>query len=107
MGVAAYNRGSIVIANQCRLDRHPAFDIMEQINALPKLFPPNAMRKPFAPVVIEQDAHHKAWWLLCERKMYSGYSYCYPTLALTVQNWDIYLSGYDQTLNRWSTTIGG
>ena len=105
MGIAAYNRGSIVIARRCRIERNPAFDIMDRINALPKLFPPNAMRKPFGPVVIEHDPHRRVWWLLCERKMYTGYSYYYPTLALTVQNWDIYLNGYDETHNRWSTSI--
>jgi len=105
MGIAAYNRGSEVIANRCRLKtRHPAFDIMDRINSSPKNFPPHAMRRPFGPLVIEHDKHHDVWWLMCATKLYGGFSYCYPSLRMAVQSWDIDLTGYDQSLDRWTTT---
>lgn len=109
MGIAAYNRGSRVIANQITRDKpfHSAFSIMDRINALPK-FKGNyrtqlldMKHQPFSDeVIIEYD--RGVWWMMDPVKLHDGFSYFYRTLEDLIRSWDIYLVGYNETNNTWT-----
>jgi len=110
MGAAAYQRGSNVISSQIERDipkRPIAFLIMDKINALPKA---NALmserRTPFGEtVVIEKDKFRdNCWWMMDPEKLHDGFSLCYKSLEACISAWDIYLTEYDEILERWTAT---
>lgn len=112
MGIAAYNRGSQVIAKQINRDypkKNVAFEIMDRINALPKFKHGTLSREildskivPFSDkVTIFYDKQQNVWWILDPVKLFDGFGYFYKSLEDLIRSWDIYLTGYDETLNHW------
>ena len=109
MGIAAYNRGSKAITDQIAREhyRPTAFLVMDRINALPK-FQAKPMRPFTEKVVIESDPQREnVWWVMCPVKLENGFSYWYRSLAEAVRSWDVYLTGYDETTNRWTAEVAG
>lgn len=110
MGVAAYNRGSSVIANQLAREfpcSMPAFDLMDRMNALPKktkglrgeiLRSKNPLPKGKALV----QCHKGVWWLMDPDEPFDSFSYHYPSLAELVTSWDIALVGYNENQQMWT-----
>lgn len=115
MGIAAYNRASQVIAQRISYEnplRHTAFLVMDRINAMPKFQRFDAfghkLQAKCTPmsddVVIEFDKNYGVWFMMHPEKLYEGYSRCYQSLEDCIRNWDIFLTGYDETKNRWTAT---
>jgi len=95
MGVAKENRDRALTASQIDDEaRHLAFRIMDQMNALPK--DPRAFA-PFGDVVILQN--RGVWRVECP---VSGFGFWYDSLADAVQSWRIALTGYDESLDKWT-----
>jgi hypothetical protein len=113
MGAAAYQRGSQAISNQIAMDnpvRHTAFEIMDRINAKPKFENGTYSKRivkakciPFSEklAIQEDDIRKGVWWLMDSEKLGDGFGYHYRSLEDAVRNWDIFLTGYDETTNTW------
>lgn len=118
MGIAAYNRASRVITQRISDEkplRPTAFLIMDRINAMPK-FPRfdvlghkvQAKCTPLCDeVVIEFDKNHGVWFMMHPENLYEGYSRWYKSLEDCIRNWDIFLTGYDETTRRWTASVLG
>lgn len=87
MGVAAYARGSALIARHLDHEARPVeFIMMDELNALPK--------KDRAPVPfgeIRFVAGRSGWWAECPR---TGFGYHYPTLREAVRSFRVEVYGY-------------
>lgn len=110
MGIAAYNRGSQVIARQIQRDypvRPRAFEIMDRINALPKfgndslLSALKVQRVPF-PDTVALEFSRGVWWMMDPDNMYEGHSRWYRSLEDAIRSWDIFLVGYNETTRIWT-----
>ena len=94
MSIAAYNRGTAHLRRQTDANqRHTAFVMMDELNALPKVA---GARKPFNTVHIQ--AGNGGWWATCP---VTGYGFWYKSLRSAVQHWDISIIGYDETTGTW------
>ncbi len=94
MGVAAYNRGSSLVARQIDAERRPVeFEMMDDLNTLPKL--PGAVA-PWGETILANS--HGGWWITCP---ITGFGYWYKTLREAVQSWQIDVVAYDATKNEW------
>lgn len=98
MGIAAYNRGSQVIANQIACDypmKSQEVQIIERINGLPKYMGSLECRgkhEPFFDVgVIYPDL---GGWMFADYDDPYGEVRFYKSLEDTVRSWDIYLLEY-------------
>lgn len=88
MGVAAYNRGSVCIAQQAKIEVRPVeFEMMDRLNSVVKV--PGA-QTPFGPTRIAQG--NGGFWLYCPVK---GYGYWYKTLVEIMRSWNISITGFD------------
>lgn len=110
MGIAAYNRGSEVIARQILRDypvKPQAFEIMDRINGLPKFSQGRlhdilqTKRVPLTETVAIQFSRG-VWWMMDPDNMYEGYSRCYRSLEAAFRSWDIFLVGYDESTQIWT-----
>lgn len=88
MGVAAYNRGSNLIAQHADDDKRPVeFEIMDQLNGLAKY--PDAGR-PFGPIHFVKG--NCGFWAMCP---VTGFGFWYRTLREAVCRWRVQITGYD------------
>ena len=95
MGIAAYNRGSNKISRDIDSDRRPpAFEIMDNLNALPKV--PGA-QAPFGPINLVQG--HGGWWAECPT---TGFGFWYSSLRAAVCAWLVDIVRYDATAQVWT-----
>jgi len=113
MGIAAYNRGSQVIANQAAAAypvRNTAFELMDRMNALPKkskgliddLVEDNLKNKchlPKGKALIQKS--RGVWWLMDPDTPFESFSYYYPSLSDLITSWDIALTGFNETTGIW------
>ena len=98
MGVAAYNRGSMLIRRQINDAARPVqFAMMDELNSLPKL--PGA-QTPFAPVRFV--AGHGGWWIECPT---TGRGFWYRSLRRAVQSWNVAITGWSDDENGTWTAI--
>ena len=82
MGIAAYNRGTQLLARKIDAEARPAeFAMMDDLNALPKL-PGSAT--PFD--AIHFTPGHGGWWAECPT---TGFGYWYRTLRQAVRSWNV------------------
>jgi hypothetical protein len=82
MGIAAYNRGTALIARQFDAEaRAVEFEIMERLNALPKY---EDAGTPFGP--IQFVSGNNGVWAECPQ---TGFGFCYHTLTEAVRRWKV------------------
>lgn len=87
MSAAAYNRGSRVVARQIADgDRPKEFEMMDELNGLPK-YPDAGL--PFGPIHFVFS--HGLWWAACPT---TGFGYTYPTLREAVRRWRVQITAY-------------
>jgi hypothetical protein len=92
MGVASYNRGTArLIAQIDASARLPEFQMMDDLNAMPKDAGAN---KPFGP--IHFIAGHGGFWAACP---VTGFGYWYRTLRQAVRAWRVTIVAYSN--NAW------
>lgn len=100
MSIAAYNRGSQVIADNIKKD-YPdkafEFELMDRVNAQPKY--PDSQRPVGSNFTITRVS--SVYWLE-DKDAPNKSGKWYTTLSQCVRSWDIYLTGYDQTTNTWT-----
>jgi hypothetical protein len=88
MGVAAYNRGTAVIAAQIAAnDRAPEFQMMDALNALEKFSDAGC---PFGPINFVPGRN--GFWAECPS---TGFGYWYPSLREAVRRWNVSVTSYD------------
>ena len=107
MGVAAYNRGSSVIAHQVSRDHKqadPVFEFMDRMNSIPKKrdFIERLAKLPKGKALIQQSKG--VWWLMDPDDPHGELSWYYPTLSELMSLWDISLCSYNAELNLWGAT---
>jgi len=87
MGIAAYARGSALTRRYIdSAARSVEFDLMEQLNALPK---DETAPTPFGEIQFVPG--HGGWWAQCPK---SGYGFHYPSLRMAVRRWRVEIYGY-------------
>ncbi len=87
MGVAAWNRGSALVARQIHAEQRPVeFVMMEDLDNLPKF---DYARRPFGDIVFV--AGHGGWWAECP---VTGKGYWYRTLREAVRSWRVAITGF-------------
>jgi len=94
MGVAAYYRGNRNIVRQLQEERRPhEFQLMDEINALPKISSDIVAHMPFKRGRIHKS--HGVWWLEdADKPTGTHWAPFYPSLRDLVRSWNISLIGY-------------
>lgn len=100
MGVAAYNRGSNVIARSLREDDRPVeFMLMDRLNALEKY--PDAGTPP-VPV---QIIHSRGLVWLVPKDKPDGFGYWYKSINQLMKRWKIQITGINTLTGIWDVDI--
>ena len=95
MSKAAYERGSRAIAAQMRQNERPIeFEIMENMNAVPKK--PGSMA-PFGEVAI--FAERGVFFIECP---ITGRSFWYPTMTKLMASWRVAVTEYNAITKRFT-----